>query len=518
MSRRRQEIPMAKPATVLFNAYKTVASDRTAKLTPDTKIGDHLAALGDTEATITWKQFVFSIAEKFDNKHFSRSFFWIACLKQNVNPLHVIEGINKLSQEKGKAPPVVDFCVYLDAQQELEDLKEAFRKLDKLVDVALAFNAPYEQAEWFPLQNLQNLDAIQHFTLARHVGTTDEAFAKFIGHSANAKAFCLKHIENITDYSTGKDQAEQLTKLIESLTNITLTHDESHQLKLNGMDIQDKFEACLELISEKATPSNDHERYGYGHYTGKYIDQTYSETTEYERIAQALGKTGVNGMTRSLGQEVFQNPGRFMPLAVAMGDEDATRLFAQVAHYASSIPPQDTLRLVDEYDRWYQNLGLGTLLKPDALFTLTSNLELTELLHQRGLVDYKAMSQIQDFKTEDFCQRKNGEWKGFLRDRADIERWVRLCVEVGAEAHLQHIVDEDLVKGKTSKSLADESLRKDFFEVLLETKAIDPDEILKTPKRIEKMIALGVSPHALQSSKKYSSKWVDTSLGSDLGL
>lgn len=518
MSRRRQEIPMAKPAIVLSNAYKAVASDRTAKLTPDTKIGDHLAALGDTEATITWKQFLFSVAEKFDNKHFSRSFFWIACLKQNVNPLHVIEGINNLRQEKGKAPPVVDFCVYLDGQQELEDAQEAFRKLDKLVGVALAFKAPYEQADWFPLQNLHNLEAIQHYTLARHVGTTDEAFAKFVGHSANAKAFCLKHIENITEHSTGKEQAELLTKLMDSMTQITLTRDANHQLKLNGVDIQDKFEACLELISEKATPSNDHERYGYGYYIGKYINQTYSETTEYERVAQALGKTGVNGMTRSLGQEVFQNPGRFMPLAVAMGEVDATRLFAQVVHYTSRIAPQDTIALVDEYNHWYQNLGLGTLLKPEALFTLTSNLELTELLHQRGLVDYKAMSQIQDFKTEDFCQRQNGEWKGFLKDRADIERWARLCVEVGAQAHLQYVVDEDLVKGKTSKSLADASLRKDFFEVLLETKAIDPDEILKTPKRIEKMIALGVSPHALQSSKKYSSKWVDASFGTDLGL
>ncbi|AXH60000.1 hypothetical protein [Pseudomonas amygdali] len=518
MSRRRQEIPLAKPAIVLSNAYKAVASDRTAKLTSDTKIGDHLAALGDSEATITWKQFVLSVAEKFDNKHFSRSFFWIACLKQNVNPLHVIEGINNLRQEKGKAPPVVDFCVYLDAQQELEDAQEAFRKLDKLVSVALAFKAPYEQADWFPLQNLQNLEAIQHYTLARHVGTTDEAFAKFVGHSANAKAFCLRHIENIIEHSTGKEQAELLTKLMDSMTHITLTHDANHQLKLNGMDIQDKFESCLELISAKVTPSIDHERYGYGYYIGKYINQTYSQATEYERVAQALGKTGVNGMTRSLGQEVFQNPGRFMPLAVAMGEVDATRLFAQVAHYTASIAPNDTLALVDDYDRWYRHLGLGTLLKTEALFALTSNLEITELLHQRGLVDYEAMSRIEDFKTEDFCQRKGGEWKGFLKDRADIERWVKLCVDVGAGAHLQHLVDEDLVKNKTCKSLADESLRKDFFEVLLETKAIDPDEILKTPKRIEKMIALGVSPHALQTSKKYSGKWMDTSFSTDLGL
>lgn len=518
MSRHRQETPMAKPAIVLSNAYKAVASDRTANLTPDIKIGDHLAALGDTEATITWKQFLFSVAEKFDNKHFSRSFFWIACLKQHVNPLHVIEGIKNLRQEQGKAPPIVDFCVYLDAQQELEDAQEAFRKLDKLVGVALGFKAPYEQADWFPLQNLQNLEAIQHYTLASHVKTGDKAFAKFIVHSSNAKAFCLKHIENITEHSFGKEQAEFLTTLMDSMTHITLTHDANHQLKLNGIDIQDKFEACLDLISEKATPSKDHERYGYGYYIGKYINQTYTETTEYERVAQALGKTGVNGMTRSLGQDVFQNPGRFMPLAAAMVDEDATRLFAQVAHYTSYAPAQDTLRLVDEYDRWYQNLGLSTLLKPEALFTLTSNLEMTELLHQRGLVDYKAMSKIQDFNTEDFCDHNRGERKGFLKDRVDIERWVQLCVEVGAEAHLQHLVDEDLVKNKTSTRLENDSLRKDFFEVLLETKAIDPDALLKTPKRIEKMIALGVSPHALQSSKKYSSKWVDASFGTDLGL
>jgi len=518
MSRRQQLIHIAKPATVLLNAYKSAASDRTVELTKDTKIGDHLAGLGDTEATITWTQFVASVAEKFSDKDFSRSILWISCLKQNVNPLHVIKGIENLRKGRGKAPPVVDFCVYLDAKHDLADNLDAFRKLDKLLSITTSFKAPYEQSAWFPIQKIGSLAEIHHLTLASHVGTTDKAFEKFIAHSCNAKSFCLQQIDNIIEHSTGKEQAEFLTKLMDSITNVALSHDENHQLKLNGTDIRDMFEACLARASEKAIPAAEHERYGYGYYIGKFINQTYQDPVEYERVAQLLGKTGVNGMTRSLGQDVFRDPGRFMPLAIAMGKDDARRLFAQSAHYVSEIKGEEALVLVDEYDRWFKNMGLDTLLKADGLWTLTRNLDVTEQLHQRGLVDYSALAQVEGFNTEDFCDRKNNMTKEFLKDRADIERWVELCVQVGAQEHLTHFVDEYFVKNKPDKRLADEKLYKDYFEVLLETKAVDPDELLKTPKRIEKLIALGVSPHALQASKKYTGKWQERSFGSDLGL
>lgn len=519
MSRRKALQDLSKPAIVLRNAYKSAASDRTVELTKDIKIGDHLAAVGDTEATITWKNFTFSVAEKFADKHFSRSILWLSCLKENINPLHVIQAISDLRKdERRAAPPLVDLCIYKDVEADREDLKEDFRKLDKVVSISLEFKAPYEKSAWFPIQKIQNLAEVLHFTIAPHVGTTDKLFERFSAYSENAKAFCLRHIENIVEHSEGKEQANLLTRLMDSLANPALTRDSNQQLKLNGIDIVDNFEACLALISEKAKSSPDDELYGYGFHIGKFINQTYLDPQEFERVASALGKTGVNGMTRSLGQEVLKDPGRFMPLAVAVGKNDARRLFALVALYTPAMNPEETLSLVDEYDRWYTNMGLGTLLKPDALWTLTHNIDTVELLHQRGLVDYPAMAKVEGFNHSDFCDRKSKLHKSFLTDRSEIERFVKLCAEVGAQDHLMHFAEEDLVKGKFDKRLADESLRKDFFEVLLETKAVDPDVLLRTPKRIEKMIELGVSPRALQSSKKYSSKWQDNSFGSDLGL
>lgn len=519
MSRRRTPTPIAKPDVVLLNAYKAIIKHCSVDFEKGMKIGDHLALLDDREATYRWRDFVESVAEKFADKSFSNSIFWIACLKQSIHPLHIVNTMKsdeRLQRELSGSKP--EFNPYLDGQHDHEDLPAAFAKLDKLVDVAIAFKTPYEQKGWFGQFDSRSHEEAVHFQMVGHVNACSVLFERFIANSKRAKNFCLTHVEKITTHCQGKEQSDLLSKLMDSLCQSGLRRNELHEYVLNAVDISETFEACLSLMSQKARPCDEIEEYGSGYHVGRYVVAAYREPAEYERVARLFGMTGVNEMTKSIGRQVFSDPERFMPLVESMTPKDARRLFAYTSEYSEAATPESALLLIDEYDRWYKNMGLGSVLTGDALWRLSYNYDMAQVLHQRGLLDYKSLAEEPGFKTESFCYRNHSHEHKFLKDVDSIRSFTQLCVEVGAQHHLKYMVDEDLIKGRTDGRLSDISLRKDLFEVLLETSAIDPDELLKTPLRIEKMIALGVSPHALQKSKKYSEKWVDKSFGADLGL
>jgi hypothetical protein len=174
-------------------------------------------------------------------------------------------------------------------------------------------------------------------------------------------------------------------------------------------------------------------------------------------------------------------------------------LTAQEAHHLLSLcldsftvtraavgPVQPLLDLISTYDVEFIQAGYGTICGSETIKGLYRHLELAEQLHEMGLL--KGESNLVH---SSFAYRYPND---NLDDQASyVQRALDLAIKTGQKALLEHEVDHYLTQNKTSR------FDKTQLVTILESGILDLKSVLRTPKRIEKAIDLGVDSELLLS-------------------
>lgn len=517
MSRRRAETPIAKPQIVIENAFGDAVRlfglgwqwDKAEK------IGDVLARLDAGEGAAIWRSFTSNVKKKFDDKSFSRSLFWIACLKHNLSPLHVIAEITKLHGIYSLGQRKQYFSVYRDVHPDIEDKTKAFEKLDKLFGLAIDFVPPYNNLPWAPKEC--SLRDYAEFTIVADLNDfRSSAFMSFVRHSAHANKFCISHCNRIVEFATTAELSSLLQRLIDSIPAAFLENNGSPRSDANikaGMKIfEDTIEQLDGVDQIKCFDINP-----FSPACGNFVESNYKNPIELAPIAASLAKLGVCGVNISIARKLIEDPERFMMFVEPLGSECAVEIFSHAANAASRKDPiGKTLNLIKDFNHRYQQAGLGTLTSLRGLVGFSSDYEIMREIHQLDPVSFMDLANLKNDLIKSFCSQSRVD-ANFLNTRDKVFDYVDFLKEVGAAECLSFACEEYLTKNQTPSHMREMSL-KDFFEAVLLSKSLDPNELLKTPRRIEKLIALGVSPKALSQSEYYTSKWKKTSLESDLGI
>lgn len=517
MSRRRAETPISKPHIVIENAFTEAVRlfGLGWKWDKSEKIGDVLARLDAGEGAAIWRCFTSSVKKRFEDKSFSRSFFWIACLKHNLSPLHVIAEIRKLDGVYSLGQNKQYFSVYRDAANDIEDKKKAFEKLDKLFGIAIDFDPPYKSLQWAP--NECSAQEYAEFIIVADLNDfRSSAFMSFVRYSSHANRFCINHCNRILELGTIAEKSSLLQKLIDSIPAALLDSNGNPRVDADmkvGVKI---FENTLEQL-EKIDQVESTQLYPHSPACANLVDKIYRSPIELAPVASLLAKLGVCGVNISIANKLIEDPDRFMTFVETLGSECAITLFSHAAKPASRKESvEKVISLFETYDRRYQQAGLGSLLNAKGMIGLSSNYDVMRALHQRQPISFGDLVEVDSDIIRNFCSESR-EVKDFLNTRDKMFEYVGFMRAVGATECLSFVCEEYLVKNQTVSHMKEMDF-KDFFDAVLLSRTVDPNELLKTPRRIEKLIALGVSPNALSQSEIYNSKWRNKSLESDLGI
>lgn len=515
---RKNPTPIAKPEVVFLNAYRDAAKLRSLGYDKDLKLGDCLAQLDDREAQYLWRDFIVSMDNKFFEKEFSHAALWQACLDHKVNPLHITHSIAH-GQILGRNAARPNLVIYQDGVKEQGDLAELYGNLDSLLESALAFEAPYEKDVWFGQLKPADLGREWIRLMSRDVGYGLAMLQGFLTHSRHAQTFCLTHARDILEHSPDKEKSELLGHIFDSICEVGFDLNRYDDNRLTPTGEGDLFEVVLNLAAERTQPMDQLDEFSSSLFVGRYVKARFASNEDFGRICDALGKTGINEFTGSVALAEFGLPERFMTLASSMSADLARTLFSiTAARFLCSYRAEDQFTILNEYDHWFQGSGLGSVLTADMLDRLTTDLSMTKLLAEKGLVDFPSYAEKPYFSQRFFCSRIGGEYGDVFARAGDIKDFVVMCKEVGAKEHILYILDEMLSKPGGETRLQRESDKKVFIEAVLETQVVEPEEVMKTDKRVEKLVAMGVRPDLLGLSRRYAGKWRDASLGSDLGL
>lgn len=515
---RRNPTPIAKPEAVFLNAYREAAKHRSLGYDKSLKLGDCLAQLDDREAQYLWRDFIVSMDNKFFEKDFSHAALWKACLDHKVNPLHITHSIDH-GQILGRNAARPNLIIYQDVAKGQSDQAELFNTLDTLLESAVAFRAPYEKKVWFAQFKPVDLGREWMRLMSRNVGYGYAMLQGFLIHSRHAQACCLSHAGDILDHSPDKEKSELLGQLFDAICEVGFDLNRSDDNSLTPTGKGELFEVVLNLVTERTQPMDELDEFSSSLFVGRYVRARFESDHDFGRICEALGRTGINEFTGSVALAEFGSPERFMSLASSMSADLARTLFSiTAARFLCSYHAEDQLTILNEYDDWFQANGLGSVLTADMLDRLTVNLSMTRLLAEKGLVHFPDYADKPYFSHQFFCSRNEGNRNDLFEGPEDVASFVVMCNDIGAKAHIVYILDEMLSKAGGDVRLKRASDKKAFIEAVLENRVVDPDEVMKTDKRVEKLVAMGIRPDLLGLSSRYKGKWRDASLGSDLGL
>lgn len=515
---RKHPTPIAKPEVVFLNAYKDAVKHRSLGYDKGLKLGDCLAQLDDREAQYLWHDFIVLMDNKFFEKDFSHSALWKACLDHKVNPLHITHSIAH-GQILGRNAARPNLVIYQDGVGEQGDLVEMYGNLDSLLESALAFKAPYEKDLWFGQFKPADLGREWIRLMSLDVGYGLAMLQSFLIHSRHAQTFCLTQAGDILEHCPDKEKSELLGQLFDSICEVGFDLNKSDDNRLTPTGEGDLFEVVLNLAAELTQPLDQLDEFSSSLFVGRYVKARFASNEDFGRICDSLGKTGINEFTGSVALAEFGLPERFMTLASSMSADLARTLFSiTAARFLCSYCAEDQFTILSEYDDWFQGSGLGSVLTADMLDRLTVDFSMTKLLAEKGLVEFPNYADKPYFSHQLFCSRIGGEHRNVFACAEDVKDFVVMCKEVGAKEHILYVLAEMLSKPGGDPRLQRESDKKAFIEAVLETQVVDPEEVMKTDKRVEKLVAMGGRPDLLGLSSRYAGKWRDASLGSDLGL
>lgn len=515
---RKNPTPIAKPEVVFLNAYKDAVKHRSLGYDKSLKLGDCLAQLDDREAQYLWHDFIVLMDSKFFEKDFSHAALWKACLDHKVNPLHITHSIAH-GQILGRNAARPNLVIYQDGVGEQGDLAEMYGNLDSLLESALAFKAPYEKDPWFGQFKPADLGREWIRLMSLDVGYGLAMLQSFLIHSRHAQIFCLTQAGDILEHCPDKEKSELLGQLFDSICEVGFDLNKSDDNRLTPTGEGDLFEVVLNLVAELTQPLDQLDEFSSSLFVGRYVKARFASNEDFGRICDCLGKTGINEFTGSVALAEFGLPERFMTLASSMSADLARTLFSITAsRFLCSYCAEDQFTILSEYDDWFQGSGLGSVLTADMLDRLTVDFSMTKLLAEKGLVEFPSYADKPYFSHQFFCSRIGGEHRNVFACAEDVKDFVVMCKEVGAKEHILYVLAEMLSKPVGDPRLQRESDKKAFIEAVLETQVVDPEEVMKTDKRVEKLVAMGVRPDLLGLSSSYAGKWRDASLGSDLGL
>jgi len=515
---RKAPTPIARPETVLLNAYREATKSCRLDFNKSLKLGEFLTQLDELEAEYLWDRFIQAIDSKFYDKDFSHADLWLACLDQKVNPLHITHSLDH-GEILGRNAARPNLIIFKDGAKDHADKGKLCQRLDTILESALDFKSPYEDSTWFARYKPADLNRQWIHLMARDVGYGMAKLQTFLIHSRHAKLFCLTHVDDILDYAPDKEKSELLGRLFDAIAEVGFDLNQPVDNVLAPKDQGPLFESVLTHATKRIQPLDQLDEFSASSFVGPYVRARFGEDVDFVRISAELGKTGINEITASVALAEFNTPERFMTLASSMDLGLARTLFSvTAAHSLVSLSADEQLAVLNEYDSWFKDNGLGTVFTTDTLDRLTTNLHSTQMLAQKGLVDFPSLAKKPYFYHERFCKRTE-DWNVTLfKTPEDVEAFVELCRDVNAGDHIRYTLDEMLSKSNGDVRLQSEPLKKAFIEAVLKTRVVEPDEVMKTDKRVEKLVSMGISPALLKASSRYKGKWLDSSLGSDLGL
>jgi hypothetical protein len=512
---------ISNPERILINIFK--AFDRFTDFNPKATLGSQIPAPGYPQQQF-WLHFIKGINEKFSGAEFKTQDFWQACIKQEINPFHVLL-CNEGKSFKRTAPPAR--LISFDPAQGVPPGETYFGAMghmslwDEIFRGAFALKTPYEfdpQACEEPNANFQDL----MFRWA----VSDKHAVNFFFESVHYDKCLGPWVEHLKTQSV-IDQQKIIGKVLFEFAEHGLKIELGQFTPRNQRPLSNRLGPFLDAV--KGIDLSNGDDWGQIGNMGKMLPLHYPEPQDRLAHIKAIVELRYPHYAVSALNSLFLNPEYAVEALSGLDQEQALEVFGATLNHNIGNKHYNTLDrldviapLVETYRELFKTRGYPDIKGHPCLDYLCCSLEVAEFFAERGYIRSSPNITFNlGFNDNKFTfagsrlAPADPDEKWMVRED-EVERVVNLLSRLGAVNSLLPAIETLFKTDKSPVNFAEGVFPLVVVE-LINRQLIDLEPLIRTDLRLRKAMDWGVSPQTLQDLKIFKKNQADL-LGRDLGL
>jgi hypothetical protein len=512
---------ISNPERILINIFK--AFDRFADFNPKATLGSQIPAPGYPQQQF-WLHFIKGINEKFSGVEFKTQDFWQACIKQEINPFHVLL-CNEGKSFKRTAPPAR--LISFDPAQGVPPGETYFGAMghmslwDEIFRGAFALQAPYE---FDPLAS-DEPDADFHDLMFRWA-VSDKYAVNFFFESVHYDK-CLgpwaEHLKTLPVL----DQQKIIGNVLLTFAEHGLKIDLGQLTPRNQRPLSNRLGPFLDAV--KGIDLSNGDAWSQIGNMGKMLPLHYPEPQDRLAHIKAIVELRCPHFAVSALKSLFLHPEYAVEALSGIDQELALEVFGATLssnignkHYNTLGHLDVIVPLVETYRELFKARGYPDIIGHPCLDYLCCSLEVAEHFAERSYIRQHPSISFEPGLYEDkftFAGSRlapaDPDEKWMVRED-EVERVVSLLSRLGAVDSLMPAIETLFKTDKSPVNFAEGVFPLVVVE-LINRQLIEIEPLIRTDLRLRKAMDWGVSAQTLQDLKIFKKNQADL-LGRDLGL
>lgn len=489
-------------------------------LKPDMSLGRHLKELEHLEDRF-WQALISKIDEhSIPAKIQNTQVFWLACIAQDINPIHILA---LLSDEKYRLEKQPKNLLSFNATQHKALLghecseAEFIGVWDSIFSTALNMKTPYTLGH--EILDLRVSDL--HARLMDHAHR-EAYFECFVVHSSHFDE-CLRHWALGLPQRDPKGQLELATTVFHRIARAGLSLKKGapegiHQARITHcMEVAFDAFGSLDLSESRPLPREDFR---------DWIPVNFPHPEDRLRIIRKTFDLKNTSLTVDAFLSMLLSPEVAIEALLAVSPATAFEIVGKALKQAisadngrsvKSLP--ELIDLVERYRACLLKHGLGELKGHPCLDHLCINLEATDYLSAKGYIRAKPVMTLSSQKFDcAFVTRFEGSHSAWERELEISE--IDTLIDVLTRLDHLPLLMEAFVAWCSVKFAPDCFSQESFVYVIkrcVEREVFDIDHLVSSERRLLRLQEMGITAEQLQQSRVFKAYQEDF-LGRDLGL
>lgn len=514
------------PATLIKNiASKLYMGFEGEEYDPKKTIGSQLKDPGFLQRQF-WIKFVDGINERFSGAAFDTQRLWTALLDQDIDPRHVEHMIQVKTYTKKESSTRMVKLVdpTADASQEgAPSPIQYIRQWDQILDRTHTFVAPYT----IDPESVDNKNYSPEFRFLNLALQSDNA-ALFLYVSKHTDQYLQSWVSNLPNLDD-RDKVSLAKMIVEVICSSGIKKPEQTVRAANFMGpMLSKVAKLLQSITfdrelEAGFVSNN---------LPAALSLHFPEKQERGEVAKELMAIGLPEITEGALESLFMQPEQAVEALSKIDHAAAFHAFGRELGAAIGVKDYHKIRdlptlvsVVETYRELFLQYGMGDIKKHACLDSVCKTLESAEHFVANGYVrknpsfyfNSYAIWKPKDYETCPFGSSFSRDGESQKPEKHEVDRILNVLVKLEAVDTLAPEIEKYFKSDGFPAALMEREVFEQLLVRVIERKLLDPNELLRTDTRLNKVQALGITPAALEGVKLFDRK-VDAYLARDLGL